>query len=212
MRKSIRKKRIALALSLTASMLLFSITGCGKQQPNSRLQSTNQVENAIKEQMKKEDGTTAKEALVVTTEDTTTEEKTSMEASTADVDPSTLDYTKVDIDLTAMGKDMVYSTVYQMVYNPQDYIGKTVRMKGQYYVAYSQDPENDKFYNYCLIADAQACCQQGLEFVCTDGHDTYPDDFPEDGSEVEVTGVFEMYEEDGYMFLHLNYADMVVVN
>lgn len=212
MKKSIRKKRIALALSLTASMLLFSITGCGKQQPNSRLQSTNQVENAIKEQMKKEDGSTAKEALVVTTEDTTTEEKTSMEASTADVDPSTLDYTKVDIDLTAMGKDMVYSTVYQMVYNPQDYIGKTVRMKGQYYVAYSQDPENDKFYNYCLIADAQACCQQGLEFVCTDGHDTYPDDFPEDGSEVEVTGVFEMYEEDGYMFLHLNYADMVVVN
>ena len=242
MKKSIRKKRIALALSLTASMLLFSITGCGKQQPNSRLQSTNQVENAIKEQMKKEDGSTAKEALVVTTEETTTEttndttttevtttsestaeivtsdtlstteEKTSMEASTADVDPSTLDYTKVDIDLTAMGKDMVYSTVYQMVYNPQDYIGKTVRMKGQYYVAYSQDPENDNFYNYCLIADAQACCQQGLEFVCTDGHDTYPDDFPEDGSEVEVTGVFEMYEEDGYMFLHLNYADMVVVN
>lgn len=212
MRKSIRKKRIALALSLSASMLLFSITGCGKQQPNSRLQSTNQVENAIKEQMKKEDGTTAKEALVVTTEDTTTEEKTSMEASTADVDPSTLDYTKVDIDLTAMGKDMVYSTVYQMVYNPQDYIGKTVRMKGQYYVAYSQNPENDKFYNYCLIADAQACCQQGLEFVCTDGHDTYPDDFPEDGSEVEVAGVFEMYEEDGYMFLHLNYADMFVVN
>ena len=64
MKKSIRKKRIALALSLTASMLLFSITGCGKQQPNSRLQSTNQVENAIKEQMKKEDGSTAKEVIV----------------------------------------------------------------------------------------------------------------------------------------------------
>ncbi|MBR4994032.1 MAG: hypothetical protein IKY04_07250, partial [Lachnospiraceae bacterium] len=31
----------------------------------------------------------------------------------------------VDYDLTVMGKDMVYATVFQMVTNPNDYIGKT---------------------------------------------------------------------------------------
>ena len=209
---------------------------------NSRVKQGNAVEDAINDQINKEKGTTteatteattAKPAEVVTTEatteattekttsdtatdatteSTTVEQVTTEELSTLDIDPSTLDYSDVDIDLTVMGKDMVYSTVYQMVYNPKDYIGKTVKMEGQYYVAFSNNPENTNFYNYCLVADATACCQQGLEFLCYDGHDTYPDDFPEDGTEVEVTGVFETYQEEGYTYFRLTYADMTVLN
>ena len=209
---------------------------------NSRVKQGNAVEDAINDQINKEKGTTteatteattAKPAEVVTTEatteattekttsdtatdatteSTTVEQVTTEELPTLDIDPSTLDYSDVDIDLTVMGKDMVYSTVYQMVYNPKDYIGKTVKMEGQYYVAFSNNPENTNFYNYCLVADATACCQQGLEFLCYDGHDTYPDDFPEDGTEVEVTGVFETYQEEGYTYFRLTYADMTVLN
>ena len=209
---------------------------------NSRVKQGNAVEDAINDQINKEKGTTteatteattAKPAEVVTTEatteattekttsdtatdatteSTTVEQVTTEELSALDIDPSTLDYSDVDIDLTVMGKDMVYSTVYQMVYNPKDYIGKTVKMEGQYFVAFSNNPENTNFYNYCLVADATACCQQGLEFLCYDGHDTYPDDFPEDGTEVEVTGVFETYQEEGYTYFRLTYADMTVLN
>ena len=128
------------------------------------------------------------------------------------IDPSTLDYSNVDIDITVMSSDMVYATVYQMVYDPEEYVGKTVRIKGQYFVAYSNNPDNNNFYNYCLVADATACCQQGLEFYCTDGHEVYPDDFPEDGTEVEVVGVFEMYEEEGYVYTRLNYANMDIIS
>ncbi|MBR1674328.1 MAG: hypothetical protein IJ703_05140 [Eubacterium sp.] len=156
--------------------------------------------------------TTGNSTADTTADQTTIEQVTTAEIPTLDVDPSTLDYSDVDIDITVMSSDMVYATVYQMVYNPRDYIGKTVKIRGNYYVAYSNNPENDNFYNYCLVADATACCQQGLEFLCFDGHDTYPDDFPADGTEVEVTGVFEMYEEEGYTYMRLTYADMTVCN
>ena len=238
----LRINRKIFVAGVMAGVFALSAAGCGKQQGGSRLQSTNQVENAIKDQMNKEDGSTAKPADIVTTEEVTTTETTTEadsdkdntaevvtsdtlstddqtttedvteEIPTLDIDPSTIDYSDIDIDLTAMSSDMVYSTVYQMVYNPKEYIGKTIKMAGQYFVAYSNNPENTNFYNYCLVADAKACCQQGLEFACADGHNTYPDDFPEDETNIEVVGVFEMYEEEGYTYTRLNYAKMDVVN
>ncbi|MCR5148255.1 MAG: hypothetical protein K6C35_04715 [Eubacterium sp.] len=161
-----------------------------------------------KDDKEKTETSSAKPADVVTTEENT--DTRSENFATVDIDPETIDYDKVDIDITEMSSDMVYATVYQMVYNPQDYIGKTVKISGQYYVAYSNEENNDNFYNYCLVADAKACCQQGLEFKCIDGHEVYPDDFPEDGTDVEVTGVFEMYREGKYTYTRLNYAEMTV--
>ena len=35
-----------------------------------------------------------------------------------------------DVDLTELSASMVYAEVYDMVYNPDDYVGKTVRAKG----------------------------------------------------------------------------------
>ena len=39
----------------------------------------------------------------------------------------------VDIDLTKLSKTMVYSEVYNIMLNPADYVGKTMRMGGEYY-------------------------------------------------------------------------------
>ena len=36
----------------------------------------------------------------------------------------------IDVDLTKLSSTMVYSEVYNMMYTPDDYIGKTVKMKG----------------------------------------------------------------------------------
>ncbi len=47
-----------------------------------------------------------------------------------------------------------------------------------------------------------------IEFVCNDGHDVYPDDFPANEEMIEVTGVFEMYREGDYTYIRLNYAHM----
>lgn len=111
----------------------------------------------------------------------------------------------LDVDLTRLSSTMVYSEVYNMMYTPNDYIGKTVKMKGQF--AYYEDPETKAQYFACIIADATACCSQGLEFILTGEH-TYPNDYPEVGSEITVTGTFELYTENEFQYCRLKDAVM----
>ena len=106
----------------------------------------------------------------------------------------------IDVDLTKLSSTMVYSEVYNMLYTPDDYIGKTVKMKGAF--AYYEDPETKEQYFACIIADAMACCSQGLDFIPTDEY-TYPDDYPELNAEITVTGTFEIYEKNGIKYCRL---------
>lgn len=116
------------------------------------------------------------------------------EADTAD--PS------VDIDLTALSATMVYSEVFQMMYYPEDYIGKTVKMEGLF--DHYHDDATGKDYYACIIKDATACCAQGIEFQLTDGQ--YPADSTND---VAVKGTFETYEEDGAKYCTLVDAELL---
>ncbi len=106
----------------------------------------------------------------------------------------------VDVDLTALTSTMVYSEVYNMVTTPEDYIGKTVKMEGSFSIY--EDPDINERYFACLIADATACCQQGLEFVPNDEFQ-YPQDFPEDGEDIIVVGQFETYTAGDRVFCRL---------
>ena len=58
----------------------------------------------------------------------------------------------IDVDLTALSSTMVYSEVYNMMTSPEDYIGKTVKMKGMYSVYH--DESTDKYCFACIIKDA----------------------------------------------------------
>lgn len=102
----------------------------------------------------------------------------------------------IDVDLTAMGADMVYATVYDMMCYPETYVGKVVRMRGLF--SHSYDDVYDTHYYFVIVKDATACCAQGLEFVWGD-----PQDYPADGAEVLVTGVYEIYTERGVKYTHL---------
>lgn len=113
--------------------------------------------------------------------------------------------TEPDFDLTEMSSDMVYATVYQMVSDPDQYIGKRVRMEGTYYAAYSEGTE--QYYHCCLIKDAMVCCAQGIEFVWEDGSHIYPDEYPADNEDIVVEGIFETYTEEGDSNLYCRLAD-----
>ena len=106
----------------------------------------------------------------------------------------------VDLDLTVMSSTMVYSEVYNITVAPEEYIGKIVRMKGEF--ATQVDPQSGKRYFACIIKDATACCAQGIEFVPSENY-SYPEDFPEDGAEVTVTGEFRTYDENRRTYCHL---------
>lgn len=122
------------------------------------------------------------------------------------------DTAALDIDLTVLSSTMVYSEVYSMMSFPDDYIGKTVKMKGQFVIGYVYNtdgtPDESTARFACVIADATACCSQGLEFILTGEH-TYPDEYPELGAEITVVGTFEWYEEDGCRYYRLGNASFV---
>ena len=108
----------------------------------------------------------------------------------------------VDLDLTTLSATMVYSTVYDMMADPDPYRDKVIRMTGSCNVF--EDPDNGKVYYSCLISDAAACCSQGLEFTLEDG------EYPPDGAEITVTGLFDTYAEDVYEYSYLKDARLSV--
>jgi len=120
------------------------------------------------------------------------------QAGTKEIKKGSVD--KVDIDLTTGDSTMVYSQVYNMIIDPDSYIGKSVKMDGTFQLYYSE--EYDQYYYACVIADATACCSQGLEFVLA-GDYTYPDDYPELGTEITVAGTFSTYMEGEYQYCNL---------
>lgn len=102
-----------------------------------------------------------------------------------------------DVDLTRMSSTMIYAKVFDMLMQPEQYEGKTVRMHGNFDVFEYEEAESKHRTFACIIQDATACCAQGMEFELK-GNPTYPVDYPERFAEITVTGTFHQYEDDGW--------------
>ena len=107
---------------------------------------------------------------------------------------------KVDLDLTKMSATMIYSTIFDMLIMPEDYVEKIIKLSG-WFETYT-DPQTGEVYYAVVVPDATACCQQGLEFVWKGNH-AYPDDFPKPGQNITVTGIYKMIENDGVTYTYL---------
>jgi len=111
-----------------------------------------------------------------------------------------------DVDLTQLSSSMVYGQVYDMVNNSDSYVGKKVKMRGSF--SYYKDEKTGREYFAVLIADATACCSQGIEFILK-GDPVYPDDYPEVGADITVTGSFAWYKEDYATYCQLLDAEII---
>lgn len=109
----------------------------------------------------------------------------------------------VDVDLTALSGTMVYSEVYNMTTSPEEYKGKTVKMRGQYNL-WSNEEQTQQYYAV-VIADATACCQQGLEFELPDKSEPTC----ASGDEITVIGTFNTYKEGDFTYCHLENAQIL---
>lgn len=105
----------------------------------------------------------------------------------------------IDIDLTQMNSTMVYSEVYSIMADPESFVGKTIRVRGYGSSFYYET--TDAVYYSVIIPDASACCAQGMEYSLAEG-----EDYPEDDTEMVLTGTFEIYEELGYKYCRLGNA------
>ncbi len=107
---------------------------------------------------------------------------------------------EIDVDLTVLSSTMVYAEVFNIMLEPESYLKKTIKVRGEYYSYYHE--EKQEYYHFIVIADATACCQQGLEFILLGEHQ-YPDDFPVDGTEIELTGIFKSDVEDELTYYYI---------
>lgn len=197
--------------TLLLLLLVLSLAGCGSSGNSARkTDKGNSVEDAIYQQMEAADAEQSEaenadadgevtEATAQADEAETTAPVEDTDAAQAEENAASGTPGTVDYDLTGMNSDMVYATVYQMMVNPESYIGKTVKMSGPFYPYTNM--EGTVYYPACIIEDALACCAQGMEFVVPGAE--YPEGYPEMGTTITVTGTFETYQESGYLYCHL---------
>lgn len=196
-------KRTGIEIWLLAAVVLIS--GCGKRADNGKgIDSGETVDKVIESQVKKEEQKKTEES---TKEDAQKNDQQNTDTQTPESVQGTVNAPEaaVDVDLSVMDSDMIYATVYQMMSDPEQYVGKTFRIEGKFYVTYDEMTKNQ--YYYCVIKDATECCAQGLEFVWGDGSHIYPDEYPTDGTEVIVDGTFELYMENDSRYCRLANAD-----
>ncbi len=113
---------------------------------------------------------------------------------------------KIDIDLTKASKTIIYATVFNMVVEPDDFIGKTVRVSGNFRV-FEDDYSDDRYYAI-IIPDATACCETGIEFIW-EGEHNYPEDYPAVEQKITITGKYNVMEfEDGVSYFYLDVSDI----
>lgn len=186
------KKILACIICLT---LAFGVTACGKASDKDSNGDTKIISDA-KNKQENSKSNTKKDVSKKEVAGDAGKGKSSKSKSKASSN-------KIDVDLNNLNANVVYAQVFQMMTEPDKFIGKRIRMSGQFnvYAAQEGNPSGVTEYYAIIIADAQACCQQGIEFVWP-GH-TYPEGFPEVKSNASVTGIFEVYEENGKKYCRL---------
>lgn len=186
------KKILACIICLT---LAFGVTACGKASDKDSNGDTKIISDAKNKQENSKSNTKKEVSKKEVAGDAVKGKSSKSKSKTSS--------NKIDIDLNNLNANVVYSQVFLMMTEPDKFIGKRIRMSGQFnvYAAEEGNPSGVTEYYAIIIADAQACCQQGIEFVWP-GH-TYPEGFPEVKSNASVTGIFEVYEENGKKYCRL---------
>ena len=112
-----------------------------------------------------------------------------------------LEIKKIDVDLSMLNFNIASAQIFNMLIETDLYLGKTVRIKGQFFSTYDED---NKVRHYSvLIWDATACCQTGLQFILRGEHE-YPADYPEEMCEIEITGTLCIKDFNGMDYIYLD--------
>lgn len=115
-------------------------------------------------------------------------------------DISTQTFSKTDnvYDITELDKKVIYMAVSDLIENPEPYLGRTIRISGP---CVSQCVNNTT-YHTVMFSNETNCSQLGVEFALKDDVD-----YPEDYTNVTVTGTFSSYQENGETYYHLADAE-----
>ena len=100
--------------------------------------------------------------------------------------------------MSKMSGVLAYAQAININESADEYIRKTIKMRGQYYATLYEG----SYYHWVVVGDESLCCKEGVEFIWSGDH-SYPADYPENETVIEVVGVLNSYDELGrtYYFL-----------
>ncbi|MFI3237066.1 MAG: hypothetical protein R3Y47_03435 [Lachnospiraceae bacterium] len=207
-----------LCYALTTLLMISALTACGNSDAqvlvegsvSYLLEEATKQEEAVEDVEETESEVVEYEELDISTmfgDDDEEKESTTVESevSTEQAQGTTVADSEVDVDLTILSTTMLYGEIYNIAINPTPYLESTIKVTGSY--GFYEDTINDIKYFSVIIMDSTGCCAQGFEFILADDY-TYPDDYPEIGTEITIIGELETYEEIGYTFMRLKNATM----
>lgn len=189
------KKIICLLLSV--SVIFASFAACSKNAGDSDTQNTSSATpSGTSDSTEQKDDNTTVSALAVTIDTSVDSDKQQQLEDLKQYD--------VDIDLTTLNTTMLQARVNEILDNPNDYKGKTVRVTGSYNKSYYE--QTGKYYNYVLGYDQTMCCAAwGIEFL----GDCVPEEI-EQYTTIGLVGTFDFYEELGQTYFYINVDHCVV--
>lgn len=125
---------------LAVALYLVSLCACGDQKIQSKSKQGSATQQVVQEQMANATGETTAPPTAIpeqqpasdeTTPETSVPEPEPMQPAEAlpDYEPAQASG-ELDVDLTTLSSTMVYSEVYNMMYEPDRYLGKRIKMNG----------------------------------------------------------------------------------
>ncbi len=100
------------------------------------------------------------------------------------------------IDLSQENATTAYTITANMLNNPSDYLGKTIKIKGTH-------SATNKTIHKLTVTDSTGCCNASIEFVLKSNS------YPPINSVITIEGIFESYIIDNTTHYRLNNATLV---
>jgi len=115
----------------------------------------------------------------------------------------------VDIDLSELSMTMIQAEYQRIISNSEDYMGKTIKVYGSYYILPLDNAGN--IAHYVIVVSGDECCQMGFEFK-RDSSYIYPDDYPSQNTMIQVTGTLDKHEQFGASYIYIDADKFTVIS
>ena len=114
----------------------------------------------------------------------------------------------VDIDLSRMSQTMALAQMFNILAEPEEYDGKSIRLKGEF--SSYLNTEGTVSYT-CTVTDNTACCTEMIEFGRNGEDSTAEESMPDEGDLVTVEGTFALVDDPEGWYCKITDASIVSV-
>lgn len=110
-----------------------------------------------------------------------------------------------EVDLSQLSDTMAYAEFFFVASQPDNYRGKTLRIRGVYQTLYAESL--GETLHWLVLTDQTACCSVALTLSLPEGS---PLQYPENGAEMELLGVIDYYTVGDQLYPRMTVEDIRV--